>query len=597
MGIWAAEPDADLQPDASGVDLLEMEKQDMKQNQTLEEFLDSPDTLDFLARRSEYLLEYFRDNSDVVLTQTLMDRYVVAYIDRKNNDKLVSNLGSSYANAVPLICGLLETSSLEAAGIFQVQQQPYLDLRGKGVLLGFVDTGIDYTKDIFRYEDGTSKIQYIYDQTTRGKTPEGFFIGAEYTNEQINEALKAQNPYDIVPQKDTVGHGTFLASVAAGRETNNGFVGAAPDSELIVVKLRKARPFYLETFFVPPEQENAYEYSDIMIGIEYILKKAQQVNKPVVICLGIGTNFGSHDGFSIFEEYLSEVSNLRGVCVCVAAGNESQAKHHTQNILKKKGEEQSVDIRAGENAGNILISLWNTASDRLSVAVRSPSGEMVGRVPAKAGYRMEVNLVLEKSKVGVEYYFPVEGSGGQLTVIRIYDATPGIWSIIVHGDIITDGTYHAWLPLTGFVSPTVMFLSPSPYTTVVVPSTAIGIICCGAYNSNTGSMYINSSWGPSRTPALKPDFVSPGVNVGGYYPSGYGTMSGTSASNAIAAGASALLMQWGIVYKNDVSMSTYHIRAYLIRGCSRSESLTYPNQQWGFGRLNLMETFNLMREV
>ena len=569
----------------------------MNENQTLEEFLDSPDTFDFLSRRTEYLMEDFRDNPKVVLTQTLMDRFVVAYTDRKNNEKLFELLGSSYANAVPLICGLLETNSLEAAGIYQVQQQPYLDLRGRGVLMGFVDTGIDYTKDIFRYEDGTSKIQFLYDQTAKGKTPEGFYMGAEYTNEQINEALKSPTPYDIVPQKDTVGHGTFLASVAAGRENNSGFVGAAPDSELIVVKLRTARPFYRELFFVPPEQENAYEYSDIMIGIEYVLKRAREKNMPVVICLGLGTNFGSHDGFSIFEEYLSEVSNLRGVCVCVAGGNESQAKHHTQNILKKKGEEQNIDLRVGENAGNILISLWNTASDRLSVSIHSPSGEKVGRVPAKAGYRMESKLVLEKSKVGVEYYFPVEGSGGQLTVIRIYDATPGIWSILVHGDIVSDGTYHAWLPLTGFVSPAVTFLSPSPYTTVVVPATAIGIICCGAYNSSTDTMYINSSWGPSRAPTLKPDFVAPGVNVGGYYPTGYGTMSGTSVSNAIAAGASALLMQWGIVYQNEKSMSTYHVRAYLIRGCIRSENLIYPNQQWGFGRLNLLETFNLMREV
>ncbi len=238
----------------------------------------------------------------------------------------------------------------------------------------------------------------------------------------------------------------------------------------------------------------------------------------MAICIAVGTNFGSHDGFSIFEEYLSILSNLRGVCICAAAGNESQARHHMQNVLTLSGEEQDVDIRVGENAGNFLISLWNTAADRLSVSVRSPTGEVVGRVPARTGTSFETMLILEESRVSVSYYFPLEGSGSQLTVIRIYNATPGIWTIIVHGDIVLEGTYHAWLPLTGFVSRTVGFLTPSPYTTTVVPATAFGIITCGAYNTRTDSLYINSSWGPTRAPALKPDLAAPGVNVGGVYP-------------------------------------------------------------------------------
>jgi subtilisin family serine protease len=96
---------------------------------------------------------------------------------------------------------------------------------------------------------------------------------------------------------------------------------------------------------------------------------------------------------------------------------------------------------------------------------------------------------------------------------------------------------------------------------------------------------------------LKPDFTAPGVDVGGVYPTGYGKMSGTSVAAAITAGAGALLLQWGIVNQNDISMSTYHIRAYLIRGCSRSETIVYPNQQWGYGSLNLLQTFSRMREV
>ena len=561
-------------------------------------FVDLPDTLDFLVRRNEYTEAFVKNNPMIEATQTILDRYIIAYTNRENNEILKEFLGSSYVNASALVCGLLDLESLEAAGIYQVQRQPYLDLKGQGVLLGFVDTGIDYTLDTFISEDGTSKIRYLYDQTAVSAIPpDGFLMGTEYTNEQINEALKSENPYDIVPQRDTVGHGTFLASIAAGRETENGFIGAAPDADLIVVKLRTARPYYRERFLVPPDQENAYEYSDVMIGIEYIRKKAQELKRPVSICIAVGSNFGSHDGFSIFEEYLGDISNLRGVCVSAAAGNESQTRHHTQGMLTLKNEEQNIDLRVGDNAGDILISLWNNASDRFSVSVRSPTGEVVGRVPAKTGTTFSARLVLEKASVTIEYYFPLEGSGSQLTLVKLFNATPGIWTIVVHGDIVLDGSYNAWLPLTGFVSPTVGFLSPSPYVTVVVPATAVGIICCGAYNTRTDSLYLNTSWGPSRTGVLKPDFVAPGVDVGGYFPTGYGTMTGTSVSCALTAGAGALMLQWGIVRGNEVSMSTYQIRAYLIRGCDRNETTDYPNQQWGYGTLNLMEAFNLMREI
>lgn len=561
------------------------------------EFIDNPDTIDFITLRSEVLMGFLKDNPNILYTQTLLGRYIVGYTNRENINIIISNLGGSYTSIIPYVMGLLDADSLEQAGILQVQQQPYLDLKGSGVLIGIVDTGIDYTKDTFKYEDGTSKIQYIYDQTARGNTPEGFFIGTEYTNAEINEALKAQNPFDVVPQQDTVGHGTFLASIAAGREDQTGFVGAAPDSELIIVKLKKARPYYLERYLVPPEQENAFESSAVMIGMEYILQKARELNRPVVICLGIGTNFGSHDGFSLVEQYLSEVAGLRGVCVCTAAGNENQAGHHMQNILPMTGSEQNIDIRVGDNAGHIYQTIWSSASDRISVAVRSPTGELVSRAPARSGVSYDTKLILEEAGVSISYYFPVEGSGSQLTIIKIFDATPGIWTVIVHGDIILNGTYHSWLPLTGFVSPSVEFLTPSPNTTIVVPSTAFGIISCGAYNGGTNSMYIRSSWGPTRAPAQSPDLVAPGVSVGGVFPSGYGTMDGTSVSNAITAGACALLLQWGIVDKNDVAMSTYQARAYLIRGCTRSENLKYPNQQWGYGSLNLIQTFNLMRQL
>lgn len=561
-----------------------------------EQLIQEPDVVDFVVRKSDIFEDYVRGHNDMASGFTIAGRYTYYYARPRAFEDVTAELGSSFISAASLVLGLLDRPSLEASGILQVHRQPYLDLLGRDVILGFVDTGIDYTLDIFRYEDGSTKIHYIYDQTAEGPSPEPNWIGTEFTEAQINEALRSPNPREIVPHEDTVGHGTFLASVAAGRSVGS-FIGAAPDAGIIAVKLRKARPFYLERYLVPENQENAFESSAVMLGVEYILMRARRLNKPVVICIGLGSNFGSHDGYSIFAEYLSGVANLRGVCLCVAAGNESQARHHTMGLISAKGEMQNIDLKIGEQESDVYISIWNNVSDRISVSITSPAGETVGRLPAKAGSSRTTSLVMEPSVIDVSYYFPMEGTGAQMTVVRLIRASPGIWTITLHGDIILDGTYHAWLPMTGFVDPEVEFLSTSPYYTITVPGVMIGGICCGAYDAQQESLYARTSWGPTRIELLAPDLVAPGVNIGGYYPSGYGRMDGTSVATSIVAGACALMMQWGVVEGNDIAFSTYQIRAYLIRGCSRSGSLQYPNPQWGYGILDLMQTFQLMREL
>lgn len=559
-----------------------------------EDFFYDPNTVDFVVRDSAYMRSFIKERPQIKAVYELGDRFLIIYTTRSYATTLIEDLGTAVVRSTSKILGLLDRTNLEAAGIIQIQEQPFLELKGKGVIVGIIDTGIDYTKSAFINEDGTSKIRYLFDFTIRSVPPEGYFVGTEYTNEQINQALKSDNPFDIVPSKDTVGHGTFLASVAAGRDEGS-YIGAAPEAELIVVKLKKARPFYLDYYLVPPDQENAFESTSVMVGIEYILKKAQELNKPVAICIGLGTNIGGHDGFTLFEEFLAISSNIPGVCICTAVGNESQARHHTQGVIPAVDEFIPIDVKVGENAGNVYLNIYNNVSDRVSIAVRSPTGELVGRFPAKSGSTLRSKLVLEKSTVILGYFFPLEGSGAQTSTVRILDATPGIWTILVYGDIILDGVFHSWLPITGFISPNVEFLTPTPYYTVVVPSTALGVIKCGAYDSATNSLYINTSWGPTRLPIMSPDFVAPGVNVGGVYPSGYGTMSGTSVSAAITTGACALMLQWGIVEGNDLSMSTYQARAYIIRGCERDPKLIYPNTQWGYGQMNLYQSFDLMR--
>jgi hypothetical protein len=172
-----------------------------------------------------------------------------------------------------------------------------------------------------------------------------------------------------------------------------------------------------------------------------------------------------------------------------------------------------------------------------------------------------------------------------------------VWRVTLHGDIVLDGSFHAWLPLTGFIPPDVRFLSPDPDYTVTVPGTATGPITCGAYNSLTGAPYPPSSRGPTRRPELSPDLAAPGVNVSGVFPYGEGLLSGTGVAAAITAGAAALLLQWGVVERNDPIFNTFRIKAFLIRGCTRAPGVAYPNNIEGYGRLNLLNTFNQMRNI
>ena len=559
-------------------------------------FAEDPDTVGFVSRYDNYYVNFLRERPYIRMGKVLSGNYVVSYTNRANMGKLSNEFNSYSIAAVPLVMGLLDRPNLEAAGIAQVQQQPYLSLRGGGVLLGLVDTGIDYTNPVFIYEDGTTKIRYLWDQTISGTPPNSFPVGTEYTAQEINQALRSDNPRSVIPSQDTVGHGTFLASLMGARGRPEEY-GAAPDADFVVVKLRGASAYTREYHLVPPAQQNAFEATDAMLGIEYILEKALALNMPVAICFALGSNRGGHDGFTVIEEYMSFVSYRTGVCLCAAAGNESQARHHTQGVIPGTDQSQNINITVSEGAGDIWLSLVNTASDRLSVSVKSPTGEMVRRIPAKNGLIMTTKLVLERSSIQIEYFYPVEGSGGQQTYIKIFDPTPGIWAVTAYGDIILNGTYHCWLPITGFVSPGVEFLTPVPYTTVVVPATALGVITCGAYSSANNALYMDSSWGPTRLPMSSPELVAPGVDVGGIFPGGPGTMTGTSVATAITAGACALMLQWGIVEGNDPYVNTPRIRAFLIRGCERDPNILYPNEQWGYGRLSLQGAFNQMREI
>jgi len=560
-------------------------------NLPLSEFVKLPTTVDFQVLNTERFKIFARSRPYIRLGTEFENRYIVGYINQAYVSQLVNDLGGDFLYFLPRIMSPTDSQSNDASGITRVLNQPFLNLSGRGVIIGIVDTGIDYRKDAFKFEDGSTKILGIWDQTVDGKRQDDLYFGSTYTSDDINNANRSSDPYSIVPSVDEDGHGTFLASVAASNEPGE-YIGAAPKAYLLIVKLKKACQYLIDRYLVTNDNPNLYESTDYMLGMKYILDASEKFNMPIVMCIGMGTNDGAHDGSTLIEEYISFVSQRVGYAFVTAVGNEANAKHHTQGKIPATRAADRISIKVGEQGASFTVIIHSPGYDKISAGVTSPTGEAVPRVSFQSGLEYSNQLVLENTRITLRYF----RDNNNNVIVSFKNATQGIWNIILYGDLIINGEYWAWLPITGQISPTVEFLRPTPEYTTVIPSTALRAIKCGAYNSKDQSLLVSSSWGPTRLFRIAPDFVAPGVDVKGIYPTGYGTMTGTSVAAAITAGITALLFEWGIVNGNKTAMDSDLIRSYLISGCQRESNLAYPNIQWGFGKVNLYGTFEVIKE-
>jgi len=559
---------------------------------SLEEYVKLPTTVDFQVINTARFREYAKDKPYLHFGTEFANNYMIVYTNEKYIQGLLMDLGSDFLSFYPKIMSPLDSIGNDRSGITQVLNQPFLDLTGREVIVGIIDTGIDYTKRAFQFEDGSSKILKLWDQTIDGERSQGIYFGSDYSHEQINAAVNSERPYTVVPSVDEDGHGTFLASVAAANETGD-YMGAAPKANIIAVKLRRARDYYINRYLLSNDDPNLYESSDFLLGVKYILDSSAEFNMPVVICIGMGSNTSAHDGNTMFEDYISFVSQRAGVAFVTAAGNESNARHHTQGKIRASSTVESISIKVGEQGASFSTIILGPAFDKLSVGVVSPTGEVISRLPFRSGLEYAERLVLENTVIHIRYFKDINNN----IIVGFENATEGIWDIRLFGDSIVDGQYWAWLPITGQVNESVEFMKPIPEYTIVYPAAAMRSITCGAYSADDGSLSVSSSWGPTRLPRIAPDFTAPGVEVRGIYPTGYGTMTGTSAAAAITTGAAALLMEWGIIQKNMPTINGDLIKSLFISGCRRDENIVYPNIKWGYGKLDLYNTFLSLRET
>ena len=515
-------------------------------------------------------------------------------------------------SAVPKLYSLLDVTSMDAAGITPAGELPVLNNQGAGVIVGFVDTGINYTDSLFRNVDGSTRIIGIWDLTNNSdnsnnienETVKPFsafsaLYGTQYTAEEINLALNSDNPASIVPTRDENGHGTFLASIAAGnRDERAGFSGAAPQASIAMVKLKPAKQ-YLRDFYLIRDGAEAYQENDIMMGVSYLYFLARKYSMPLVVCIPLGTNIGSHMGMSRLGQYLNQVSLSNGSAVITAAGNETGARHHFRAVMDASTDEVTAELRVGEREAGFSMELWAENMGVYTVGFISPTGEVAREISVPLRGENTVSFLLEQTQITVYTQIADVSAGSQFIFMRFENPMSGIWRILIRNSLDIRETFHLWLPVRGFITDETYFLRPDPDTIITDPGNARYPITVTAYDHTKNSIYIHASRGYSLSGRIKPDLAAPGVNILGASVSGrrLTRMSGTSVSAAHLAGAAAILLNWGVLNANYPYLNTPVLKSIFVRGAQRNPALTYPNREFGYGTLDLYEAFLHLRNL
>ena len=451
-----------------------------------------------------------------------------------------------------------------------VQEAPY-DLTGRGVLVGIVDSGIDLTNPDFRNEDGTTRIAALWDQADR-----------EYTSEEINEFLNAEGTVQPPLSADSSGHGTAVAGIAAGNgrgSEGRRYRGAAPESELVIVKMKS------------PQPGGFPRTTELMTGVDYLIRKAQEMRMPVAVNISFGNTYGPHDGSSLVEQYLNDVSAIWKNVICIGTGNEGTAAGHAAGIVSDE-EETVQELAVQEREQPFGLQIWKSYTDEIDISIISPAGEPAGPFREKTGAQ---RYLTGSTELLVYYGEPKPYSVRQEIFVAFLPmrdyVDSGVWQIVLTPRRIVAGTYQMWLPAQAALNVGTAFLTPDSMSTLTVPSTAAHAVTVAAYDGRTFSYADFSGRGPSAVyesaGVPKPDVAAPGVDVNAPVPGGgYRAFTGTSFAVPFAAGAAALLMEWGIVRGNDPYLYGEKVKAYLRRGARQLPGYRkWPNAQLGYGAL------------
>ena len=504
---------------------------------------------------------------------------------------------------VSTILTLNDISPVEASGAPVFNTNPYLRLNGRDVLVGVIDTGIDYLNKEFQMEDDTTRIVRLWDQTIQGdKYIYGLKYGVEYTEDQINQAISLQtsggDPYSIVPSKDEIGHGTKVSGIIGGRGINPDLKGVAPDCKFVIVKLSRTTKVELDAALIDKMDVPSYSPWSVLLGIRYVVSVARELNKPLVLFIPMGSNMGSHTGNGIDESIIDNYSTQAETVIVVPVGNQGNTDTHTEGIIEKAGDIKDIEIRIGERQKNLPITIWINKHNRVKLSIISPTGGIIDNIEAKNTNNRRIIFLYEKTEMIVNFTSPELSTGDTLIFIRAYNLRPGIWKFRLTGEYIVEGNYYAWIPQRELIDDETKFLNPVEYTTITLPSTSNNAISVGYYNQNNNSIVSESSNGYTRYGNIKPDIVAGGSNALVTIPGGAtSVMSGSSVAGAVVAGCCALILQWAVTDGNYPGIYSSQIKTYIISGAKTRPGDIYPNRQWGYGMFDLQGVFDWIKQT
>lgn len=502
----------------------------------------------------------------------------------------------------------------KAASCLTLVQQGPEGLTGRGVLVGILDSGIDYFHGDFRHEDGTSRILFLNDQVT----------GNVYTKVEIDKALgtgSREAARALVPSADPGGHGTAVAGIAAGngRESGGRYRGVAYESDLVVVRLGT------------PDPDGFPRTTQVMEGLDFLVKKSMELGRPMAVNVSFGNSYGSHDGTGLLERFMDSLALMGRTVFVVGMGNEGDTGGHTSRRLSAgggrqegsgnqgisgsrrqdgsqvqagpwgplDGSEARIQLSVAPYEAGFGVQLWKSYEDTFEITLSNPGKTVTERISSRLGpYEIDMGgarVLLYYGEPGPfslaqEIYFdflpPGNGEAGQYV-------ESGIWEITLKAAETVDGRYDLWLPSGGVLNRSTRFLRPVPETTLTIPSTAMRPVSVGAYDDTSMTYAPFSGRGDTRQYGIqKPDLAAPGVGIvaarsGG----GYAPVTGTSFAAPFVTGAAALLMEWGIVRGNDPYLYGDKVKAYLRKGAKKLPGeQSYPNPRVGYGALCVRES-------
>lgn len=550
------------------------------------------------------------DYADIIVENRLLQPYLSTYeVIPINSSYSMINIPVNLINRCSIeqfgyhgfpFCYTTEASlSLNASGVTEVQRNPNLGMRGQGILVAVIDTGVNYLHEAFINRDNTTRITSIWDQTINDSNAisNDVLYGTVYTRDMIDSALNSENPLDIVPSTDDTGHGTAIAGIIGGNEKINAdFSGVVTDAEFIVVKLKQAKNITKEMFCIPLESV-CYQETDILFALNYVMQQANILRRPLSICLAVGSSQGSHDGRGVLSSYISDISNQAGLAVAVSAGNEGLARRHYYGMLDASNEFSEFQVRVGSNEPGFAMELWKSTPFRVSIDITSPTGEYIAQVyPTLRDCRV-FRFIFEPTTIWLNNIISEGTTGDQLILVRFNLPTEGLWRFRIYNLDKETSDYHVWLPANGMISDETYFINPNPDTTITSPGNSRFATTITAYNVETNSIYNNASRGLTRLGQIKPELAAPGVDI--VCPKfnskdSYGLITGTGAAAAQAAGINAMLLEWGILKGNNTGIDGIEIRTMLIRGAQKNPDNSI-NNVWGYGKIDVYGAFEALR--